>query len=716
MSVYYGASYSPLVFPESEWANELRHMQTAGMNLLRIGDVHGSWDRIEPQEKQYQLDVLERFYVVAAKFDISILLSTGASCPPLWLATKHPDVVILSNSGQRYPMAASYHWACIHHPAFREASDRYLDTLVDFALAQPNHFGWQISNEIGFPFLPTFQKAELELYCYCSHCRQEFRQWVQDKYQALEAVNEAWMWGTTAFWYNDWQEIAPPESKPNAWSGVTRWLDWRLFWQAMFVRFAKHQHDRIRQKDLDHPTSVNTFSFKGYDRFGTFTGLDQWKMAHAVDHIGYDLYPGSGNKLAGRPEHNSIFLDHGRSVCRTTGRDFWLHELESGPIGGWVMGPDYNTGPVDIWRNGVEALGHDVKIILFMPWREWDYQPLHWGALVDLDGQPTPRLTAAGELGRYIHRNSDFLKAARVPQGEVALLTSKDNAIFLRGVDEEERLFAAQRGAYRALWELDYRIDFITPDQVLDGPINAYKVIVLPLMALIDLETSMALQNYVANGGLLVGFARCGTLNKRGWYHRHLPMPGLREAFGLSHIEADSPPVPPIQFGGQTYNSFLNRDIVRPQQGTQRIAQFADGLPAITLAQHGKGYGLYIATQADSSYVQSDDGLLKNVLADVLSRLNQSPTLQLIYDGREIRELDAHLLETENRSTILVANYLKRDTDIKMILAVNGREPSTVEAGFNKEKQKVTWHMSNGKIVIQLPVLKDTPLIVDIHW
>ncbi len=44
----YGASYSPLIFSEDNWENDLRHMQTAGMNLIRLGDVHGSWDLIVP--------------------------------------------------------------------------------------------------------------------------------------------------------------------------------------------------------------------------------------------------------------------------------------------------------------------------------------------------------------------------------------------------------------------------------------------------------------------------------------------------------------------------------------------------------------------------------------------------------------------------------------------------------------------------------------------
>jgi hypothetical protein len=285
----------------------------------------------------------------------------------------------------------------------------------------------------------------------------------------LENLTENWTWSTTAFVYNEWAEVEPPEVLPHAWAGVNRWIDWRLFWQQQFAELTRWQHQLIHKFDPSHPTSVNTFNFKGYDRFGTFTGLDQWQIAKETDHIGYDLYPGTGDKLKTRPEHNSIFLDHGRSVSQANGKDFWIHELESGPVGGWVLGPDRNTGSEDILRNGFECLGHNAKLMLYMGWKEWDYQSLGWGGIVSLDSEPLEHFAAVKELSQYIQANSGFLLSAQVEKGEVALLESKPNAIFFRGIDEEETLFHAQRGAYMALSELDFRVDFITPEQLADS-------------------------------------------------------------------------------------------------------------------------------------------------------------------------------------------------------------------------------------------------------
>lgn len=80
MSFPYGASYSPLVFPEENWHRDLTRMSAAGMNLVRVADVHGSWDQIEIQPGVYRLEKLERFYETAQTYDIDILLTVGTSC------------------------------------------------------------------------------------------------------------------------------------------------------------------------------------------------------------------------------------------------------------------------------------------------------------------------------------------------------------------------------------------------------------------------------------------------------------------------------------------------------------------------------------------------------------------------------------------------------------------------------------------------------------
>lgn len=710
---HYGSSYSPLIFDEAVWDQDLVLMQRSGMNLIRLGDVHASWDRIEPREGFFEFEKLGRFYSKANDFGIKIIISTGASSPPLWLAKKHPDLPLLSNTGQRYPLGASYHWACIHHPGYQTALERYINALLEFTAQRSNHFGWQITNEIGFPFLPAREESVLGLYCYCDHCSAKFREWTKEKYQSLEAMTHAWSWGTTNYVYNDWTDVFPPVCMPAAWAGVTKWLDWRLFWQQAFAEYAGWQHQLIRQRDHDHPTSVNTFNFKGYDRFGTFMGLDQWQISKKVDHIGYDLYPGSGNKLATRPEHISIFLDHGCSVARSVGRDFWLHEIESGPIGGWVMGPDFNTRPQDLTNYVIDSLGHEVKLILYMPWREWDYQPLHWGALVDLDGNPTSRYSSALDLGNFIKNHNDFLTQARAPHGEIAILESKPNAIFFRGIDEEEQLFTAQRGAYRAFWEAGYSVDFITPEQVYSGTANQHRVIVMPMMGLMDVDLSERLAEYEKNGGTLVGFSRCGTLDSNGWYHHKLPISGLRKAFGIQRVDPDRLDGIQIEYGGEIFDGWWNRDLVIPEKETKVLATFLDGFPAVTLSAHGSGNAIYLASQCDAGHLKNSQSILAQIIKQVLPQLHIHPRIKLEYNHKKHREIDPHLLIGADRVWVLISNYLKTASQTRLSFDMRGQKAIEVKRIWPKEAV-IDWSQQSDELLMSFDLNSEEVSVIDI--
>lgn len=709
----YGATYSPLAFEESSWERDLELMAQAEMTIIRVGDI-GTWERIEVEEGKYDLAALERFYSLAAKYGLQIMIGTGSCTPPLWLAQKYPDVRIKSSRGELYPLGASYHWACIHHPAFLEASHKYIEVLSAFVVQQPNHFGWQITNEIGFPFNPTRESGDIDLYCYCDHSKEQFQEWMKEKYGSVERVTDAWTWSTSNFVYQKWEDLFPPEALPKTWSSVTRWLDWRLFWQQAFVEHAAQEHDWIREGDPGHPTSVNTFNFKGYDRFGTYTGLDQWKIAQVVDHIGYDLYPGSGNKLATRPEHSSIFLDHGRSVSRSAGSAFWVHEIESGPIEGWLLGPDHKTEERDIDNMCLECLGHDAKLMIFMPWREWEFMPLHWGALIDLEGGTTPRYQAAGVIGSYIKDNAEFLHEAQVPVGEIALLESKPNAIFLRGIGQEDQLFQAQRGAYRAFWEAGYRVDFITEEQLFSKEADQYRVIAAPLLGLISDELARALNSYVSQGGILIGFARMGTVDRRAWYHKRLPIPDLAEVFGLEKIEADHRDDLQIEIAGRSYLSWLNRDILFPQTGTQILAQFEDGLPAVTLHSYGKGCGLYFATQADSGYLEPASSVLKEAL-EIIQGSGIRPYLSFGKGAGQGRKIDPHLLETPDRTEIFISNYALEKSETEIILRETNREVKTSWKGIaNREEFKVKQSAADVRFTVKLAG-KEVE-IISIEW
>lgn len=114
-----------------------------------------------------------------------------------------------------------------------------------------------------------------------------------------------------------------------------------------------------------------------------------------------------------------------RSTTKPLKRDYWLLETDSGPINGWVLGPSRNVKGFDLVRNIFEAVAHDAKLTLYQGWREWDFQPIHWGAIVELDGNPTERTKAAKMIGGILEEYGKELIEANNLTGEIALLISK---------------------------------------------------------------------------------------------------------------------------------------------------------------------------------------------------------------------------------------------------------------------------------------------------
>jgi hypothetical protein len=425
-------------------------------------------------------------------------------------------------------------------------------------------------------------------------------------------------------------------------------------------------------------------------------GLDQWKIAQHVDHIGYDIYPGLRKGVADWREFCSIFLDHGKSVSRSVQRDFWMPEVESGPIGGWALGPLHNTSSDDILRYVFECLGHDAKLILYMPWKEWDYQPIRWGALVDLDGEPTPRTQAAARLGRYLRSNAELLRHAHPPQAEIALVDSKPNAIILNGFEQEDTLFAAQRGAYTSCWELGYSIDFVTPELIAAGGAREYRAIILPLIVSLNAMTAQALLRFAEEGGVVVGLARCGMLTERGWYQHRLPMPGLHGLFGVRVVSEERADKISIHYDGRDYLGYLHIETLELDTGTEIVARLSDGRPAVTLHRIGKGYGLYLATQADSGYIVRGSHLLQDVLRSVLQRLRVQPQVQFECVEHLPRAVDAHLLVGEKRMSVLLTK--NADAAINGELIVQTRHRITaVECGW--ETQRPLAYVQEGETV-----------------
>lgn len=668
-----GSSYYPPYHTPEDWERDVRRMAEARLNAMRTAELIASWEWIEPQRGVFDFGWLDRIFELAEQHGLRILLGTGACSPPIWLLDEYPDVQILSQDGVPYPTGTSWGWACIDNPGYLAEAERYLRVLLERYAHHPALLGWQIHNEIGYP---TRRLSGLtELYCYCEHTAARFREWLRCKYDGdIQALSEAWVCTPTRHRYHDWAQVRPPRSTPVGYRSIGSpgpWLDWLTFINQNFADFVAWQNGIIKTSDVEHPTTTNLVGLMSLPR-----GVDAWRYPDTVDAVGFDLYP--VNRALKEHYWISQSLDYARSPAVHAGKPFWLPEIESGPIGGWVLGPGHATTAQDIRRYNLEAIGHGAKMILYQGYREWDPLPMHWGALVDLHGEPTERYEAARQVNQMVAEHETLFLEAEPVRAQVAILWDQANAIAVYGMGGHEFLLQAVQGVYSALWSQGFPVEFITPELLAAGAGVKYRLILMPFMMLVTKEGGRALADFVARGGTLVAFAKCAMLDGRSWYWHDRPGAGLASLFGVRErlIQKADPVLLLPESNTELFDGAAgplaghwHRQDFALADDVDVLARYPDGQPAVTVRSHGAGRAVAFGTHFDVATLLSDDSQHNRVYTNLARMAGVERPFLLNGDAH----LDGHLLVRGDERLFIVANHGPSDvTTTVYIPAVSG--------------------------------------------
>lgn len=653
-----GCSYYPPHHAREDWDRDFRRMAEAGFNAIRTAELLASWDRIERLPRQPDFSWLDETFDLADRYNLEILLGTGACCPPIWMLDEYPDLQVVSRDGVPYPTGGTWGWACLDHPGFLQESDRYLTQLVERYRNHPALLGWQIHNEPGYPFIPR-QGEFMDWYCYCEHTARKFRAWLQAKYASIDALNDAWRWDPTHHQYVDWEQIRTPRVTPLEWGVLTAWLDWRTFCVDDWTQFVHHQASMIKERDPGHPVTTNIYG-EATDFTGRL-GIDPWKLAQVVDAIGYDLYPGlrkrgvpERKRDPGGPGIVSWVLDFGRSTALHAGKTFWLPEMESGPLDGWVKGPRYTTKALDIKRWFMESIGHGAKMILYQGYREWNCIPIHWGALVDLNGEPTERYDMASRMNEWVRGSQDWLREAQPARAEIGILYSHDNILVNASLGADDFAKRGLYGIHEALWMAHYPVEFVTPQYLQE---SSYRLLILPFAMVISEDLAQQLRRFVARGGTLVGFAKCAFLDGRGWYWNIQPGGGLDEVFGVRQQRIESHPEPfslTLTLNGTTVEvpGFHHQQVLDAAADATILGTFRDGSPSGVWHRFGSGQTFYFATHLDLAAFGS--AAHHALFRSLLHHAGLRPPVRVYGDGSDL--VDPHLLRHGDESLLILTN------------------------------------------------------------
>lgn len=680
-----GSSYYPPFHTPEDWEQDFRRMAEAGLNTLRTAELIASWEWLEPEKGRFDWSWLDRTFELCEQHGIKILLGTGAGSPPIWLLDEYPDVQILSQDGVPYPTGTMWGWACIHNPGFLAESERYLRILVERYEDQPMLLGWQIHNEPGYPAIQRIPGA-VEMYCYCEHTVAGFRDWLKKKYPTPDALSVAWASTPSHHRYHSWSQIRPPRASPLTWGTVGSWMDWRQYLDQSCADFIATQNRIIKEIDLNHPTCINLVHLLEQE-MGVLRGIDPWLYPQTCDVFGFDLYP--MDKWKQEPFFTSVQLDYARSPALHHEQEYWIPEIESGPIGQWVLGPPHATTPQDIRRYDLDCIAHGAKMLLYQGYREWDPLPLHWGALVDLNGEPTGRYHEAAKINRVVKANRELFLEAQPVRSQIGILVDQKNAIACVGMGANDMLMKAVKGAYYALWSQHYPIEFITPELLAEGKGDQYKLLVMPFLMLVTPRCAQEVKRFVERGGTAVAFAKCGMLDDRSWYWHDRPG-GMTDLFGVKEARIErsneivfdldsshplSQGLPHPLVGCWHRQEFLASDRV------EVVGRYPDGIAAVTLNKVGAGQAILFGTHFDvaSLDLQALDNhrLFHNltVLAGVVRpfELQAGPLV------------DGHLLAFRDQRLFILVNHGSQTEKIVVELPKHGGRSELIDLFLDQQ-------------------------------
>ena len=362
-----GASWYPEQWPEARWDADLALMQAAGLRMVRVGEF--AWSSLEPEEGRFTLDWLDRAIAAAAAHHIVVVLGTPTDAPPAWLTSKYPETLRVDENGRRLQHGERRQFSYTS-AKYRELCRRIVEQLARRFGHNPDVIGWQIGNEY------TEDSFDPE-------SRRLFHEWLQAKYQTLDALNRHW---TTAYWsqaYDSWDEIPMGSGRGNP--GLL--LDYKRFVTDEWRSFQRNQLDVIRREaDPRQFITTNLGGLGWADRF------NRREIAADLDLVSWDTYVGQGHVDPYR-------LGATHDLVRGwKGRNFWVMEMQPASVdwAGISNSLDQGETRAMVW----EAVGHGADCVAFWQWRSaLSGQEQYHGALVGTR-RPAAALLCRGAANR----------------------------------------------------------------------------------------------------------------------------------------------------------------------------------------------------------------------------------------------------------------------------------------------------------------------------
>lgn len=628
--VLFGGDYNPEQWPESSWEPDLKKLETAHINTATINVF--SWALLETAENQYHFDQLDKIVALLQKHHFKIILATATAALPAWLVQQYPEVSRVNTYSIRQ-QHGKRHNACPNSPQFQSQAMKLVTKIAERYSNLDNLVYWHISNEYGGQ-------------CYCDNCAVEFRHWLQNKYDSLDALNTAW---NSNFWshtYHQWNEIMPPTRLNDIFSngkpvlgGAT--VDYRHFQSDSLLANFKMEKNIIRQFDPKTPITTNLM--------GSQKDLDYFKWAKELDIVSWDNYPSLDTPASYTAMQHDLMYG-------LKEQPFLLMEQTPNQQN-WQT---YNAlkRPGEMRMLSYQALAHGANSVLFFQLKQSrnGAEKFH-SAIMPYTGSTDNRIfREIAQLGNEVASLPTQLLQTKIT-AKIAIIFDWSSYWGLENcIGPTVKLDYVQNfyHYYDALYQLGIPVTIIS----IDADFSQYDYVIASNLYVIETAFSEQIKAYVQQGGhFITNFLSAVSDTADNFIIGGRPG-YLQDLLGITIDESDALPPDKQVILTTTDHQILNAhticDLIQPTTALT-LAQYSGaifyhGNAAITQNNFGYGFAYYIGTELSSTDIMT---FLQQI---GLSTANYNPDVEIM--TRSDSTVDYHfVINTTDRSQTINNPY-----------------------------------------------------------
>jgi beta-galactosidase len=584
-TMWLGASWYPEMWPEEEWTKDADKMHELGFNVMRLFEF--AWHKFEPQEGQFDFAWAIRVMDILHERGIGVVIGTPSAAPPAWMSHGYPEILKVKFGGVRAKHGKRCHGSPVSQK-YREFCGKITAAMVKALGDHPACVGWQIDNEMGGV-------------CFSDEALVKFREFLQERFGTIEALNQAWGLGFWSQAYDSFEQIEFTKASVGSRDLPERAHPSLIMAQGDFQneqwrQFMAHQIAILKQH-TDKPVSSNMTGFVG--------GMDWFRHWKEYDMAGASMY-------ADMSYYHLNFARFDRLRGEKAGTPWVLWETAPNWSGGgpiWNIHHEPAGVRVASWLTTINGSAGTV----FWQWRShWAGQEMQHGTHVNQTGSWQPGKKVWTQLGNEYREHGPWMMENRAEHADIALVASCE-ASWAFGIDpihpdnkyetrfrDDYHLPLARRHWYR---------DVIHPSNNFDR----YKVLVYAHQPVITADARERLQTFVQNGGVVILGPFVGTRTEEFTAWTDQAFGGLEDLIGADSAVRFSPhwveDTITVDLGdGVSSNPRIWCEGFAPRDGTTVLASYeggwGGGSAAIIEHRYGKGTVITVGTAInEAAYV-----------------------------------------------------------------------------------------------------------------